>query len=117
MKAFEPRLATLPDRKVITVTTIGYPNNLPSEPFKALYGAAYHAKMKVYKPKGVKMELGKLTALWPDAHLKPKNEWTGIWAVPVPDYVKKEDLGEKGSQVEFTVWPGGEYAQILHIGK
>jgi len=119
MKAFEPRLTALPDRKVITVTTIGDPNSLGDAPFKALYGAAYHAKMKVYKPQGVKMELGKLSALWPDAHLKPKAEWTGIWGVPVPDYVVLSDLGEINPEmpVKLETWPGGEYAEILHVGK
>lgn len=119
MKAFVPELLNLPNRKMITVTTVGDPTILgESGAFKALYGAAYHAKMKIYKPKGVKMELGKLTALWPDAHQKPKNEWTGIWGVPVPDYVKEEDIIQKDPnfEVKLEVWPGGEYAQILHLG-
>jgi hypothetical protein len=116
MKAFEPRLVKIPDRKVITIATFGDPNSLDPKFFKSLYGAAYNAKMKVYKPRGVKMELGKLCALWPDAHKKPKNEWTGIWAVPVPDYVKEQDLGEKSQDVKLEIWPGGQYAEILHIG-
>lgn len=85
---------------------------------KALYGAVYWAKMGVYKPKGVKMELGKLTARWPDAHLKPKDQWTGIWGVPVPDYVKLTDLKQKDPKIKATVeiWKGGEYAEVLFIG-
>ena len=119
MKPFEPRMITIPDRKVITVTTVGNPNDLDPAFFKALYGAAYHAKMKVYKPQGVKMELGKLAARWPDAHLKPKDEWTGIWGVTVPDYVTLSDLGELDPKygVKLETWPGGEYGEILHIGK
>lgn len=91
---------------------------------KALYGAAYWAKMKVYKPKGVVMPLGKLAARWPDAHLKPKDKWTGIWGVAVPNYVSEKDLTQKdltqkdpNIKVTVDTWKGGEYAEILHLGK
>lgn len=85
---------------------------------KALYGAAYWAKMKIYKPKGVKMELGKLSAFWPNAHLKPKSGWKGIWGVPVPDYVTEKDIIQKDPKIKVSVetWKGGECAEILHIG-
>ena len=119
MKAFVPIITKIKDRKVISVTSVGDPN-LVMEPYmKALYGAAYHAKMKVYKPKGVVMPLGKLAARWPDAHLKPKDKWTGIWGVAVPDYVSEKDLTQKDPKIKVTVeiWPGGEYAEILHLGK
>lgn len=119
MKAFVPETAILPDRKVLTITSIGDPNVAGEEVFSALYGTAYGTKFKTFKPKGIKMELGKLTALWPDAHLKPKNQWTGIWAVPVPDYVQESDLIQKdpARPVSLEIWKGGKYAQILHLGK
>lgn len=119
MKPAIPQLIKLPPRKVVTVTSLGDPNKVMEPYMKALYGAVYNAKMKVYKPKGIKMELGKLTALWPDVHLKPKDKWTGIWGVPVPNYVTDKDLIQKDPKipVKVEVWPGGEYAQILHIGK
>lgn len=118
MKAFTPQITIREPRKVVSVTSIGDPSNV-MEPFmKALYGAAYNAKMKIYKPQGIKMELGKLTAHWPDAHLKPKDEWTGIWGVQVPDYVEKSDLIQKDPDIPVVldIWPGGEYAEILHLG-
>ena len=118
MKAFTPTLTKLADRRVISVTSIGDPNVVMEPYMKALYGAAYWAKMKVYKPKGVKMELGKLVAQWPDAHLKPKDKWTGVWGVPVPDYVSDKDLTQKDPniKVKVEVWKGGESAEILHLG-
>jgi hypothetical protein len=119
MKAFIPELKVLPDRKVLTVTSHGNPNKVGEEVFKSLYGTAYSTKFKTFKPRGIKMELGKLVALWPDAHLKPKDQWTGIWAVPIPDYVKESDIVQKVPEnpAKFEVWPGGTYAQILHLGK
>jgi len=118
MKAFVPELVTLPDRKVLTITSVSDPNHVPEEIFKALFGTAYGTKFKTFKPKGVQMPLGKLCALWPDAHLKPKNEWTGIWAIPVPNFVTDKDIIQKDAAhpVAFTIWKGGQHAQILHKG-
>ncbi len=118
MKAFVPELTEIPNRKVLTITSVGDPNVVGESVFKPLYGTAYSTKFKTFKPRGIKMELGKLTALWPDAHLKPKNKWTGIWAIPLPDYVNKSDIVQKdeSNPAKFDVWPGGTYAQILHKG-
>lgn len=103
---------------MISVTSIGDPNEVMQPYMKALYGAAYNTKMKIYKPQGIKMDLGKLTARWPDAHTKPKDQWTGVWSVAVPEYVKHEDLIQKDPKIKVTleIWKGGEYAQILHLG-
>lgn len=118
MRAFKPELAELSDRKVLTVTSVGDPSNVSESVFKVLYGTAYGTKFKTFKPQGIKLELGKLCALWPDAHIKPRDKWTGIWAIPVPDYVEEGDLVQKDPQnpVRLEVWPGGTYAQILHKG-
>lgn len=118
MKAFVPQTISIPDRKVLTITSVGDPSVVGEEVFKALYGTAYGTKFKTFKPKGIKLELGKLCALWPDAHKKPRDKWTGIWAVPVPDFVKSEDIIQKDPErpIALEVWPGGEYAQILHKG-
>lgn len=118
MKAFEPRITKINDRKVISVTFVGDPNIVMEPYVKALYGAAYYAKMKAYKPQGIKMELGKLTAFWPDAHLKKKNDWTGIWGVPVPDYVSEKDIIEKEPNipVKIDIWKGGDCAEVLYVG-
>jgi hypothetical protein len=118
MKPFIPHLTTLKSRKALSVTSYGDPNKVAEPFFKALYGAAYYAKMKIYKPKGVKMDLGPLTAEWPDAHLVPKNQWKGIWYLPVPDYFKEADLVQKDPNimVSLATLPAGEYAEILHIG-
>lgn len=118
MKALIPETIEILDRKVLTITSIGDPNVVGEDVFSALYGTAYGTKFKTFKPKGVKMELGKLCALWPDAHLKPKNKWTGIWAILVPDYVKESDLVQKDPKnlVKLDILPRGTYAQILHLG-
>lgn len=119
MKAFVPELVTLPDRKMLTITSVGDPNIVGKDIFPILYGTAYTTKFKTFKPQGVKLVLGKLCAIWPDAHLKPKDKWTGIWAVPVPDFVTEKDIIQKDPKnlVKLEIWTGGTYAQILHKGK
>lgn len=118
MKALTPETVNLPDRKVLTIESIGDPTTVSEAIFGALYGTAYATKFKTFKPRGVAMPLGKLCALWPDAHLKAKDKWTGIWAIPVPDFVTEKDLIQKEPEkpVRLDVWPGGVYAQILHLG-
>ena len=118
MKAFVPEFVELPDRRMLTIETFGDPNKVGDEAFAALYGTAYQTRFKVYKPKGLKVVFGKLTALWPDAHLKPKDQWRGVWAIPVPDFYKNEDLVQKDTEkpAKVETWLGGTYAQILHLG-
>ena len=118
MKKFVPEKIDMPPRKMLVVISVGDPSDAGGESFEALFGTAYQTKFKTFKPRGIRMELGKLTALWPDAHLKPRNEWTGIWAIPVPDYVEETDLVQKNPErpVRLEIWNGGEFAQILHIG-
>jgi len=118
MKAFIPEVIDLPDRKVLTIKSVGDPNIVGASIFGPLYGTAYSTKFKTFKPRGIKMELGKLTALWPDAHSKPKDKWTGIWAIPVPGYVSESDIVQKDAKtpIKLEVWQGGTYAQILHKG-
>jgi hypothetical protein len=117
MRPFTPEITKLPKRTALTVTTVGNPNKA-TDVFPALYGTAYGTKFKVFKPKGKKMEIGECFAFWPDAHLKPKSKWTGIWNVAVSDFVKPKDLLQKDPtiRVSMKTYPAATVAQILHIG-
>lgn len=118
MKPFTPQLSKIEKRKVLTVITLGDPNKIVEPYMKALYGTAYSTKMKFFKPKGIKMEVGPLSAFWPDAHLKEKKDWTGIWNLEIPMYVKESDLLQKDKDinVKIKMLSGGKIAQILHLG-
>ena len=117
MRALQPEFVKVDPITVMTITSVGDPNH-SEKYFKALYGTAYGTKFKVFKPQGRNMSLGKLMARWPDAHLKPKSKWTGIWGLPVPDFVTTHDLVQKDPTlpVSVEVWRYGEVAQILHKG-
>ncbi len=64
------------------------------------------------------MDIGNLSAFWPDAHLKPKSKWTGIWNLEIPSFVKQKDLLQKDPKIVVQVGaqPAGPFVQILHIG-
>lgn len=117
MKPFTPEIAKLPSRSVLTITTIGDPNSM-ADVFPALYGTAYGTKFIVFKPKRKEMKVGACSAFWPDAHLKPKSKWTGIWNLEIPAFVRQKDLIQKNPKLPVKVkkLPGGTVAQILHIG-
>jgi hypothetical protein len=118
MRANTPEIAKLPAASVLAVTTVGDPNTSAEKEVGALYGTAYGTKFKVFKPKKRVMEIGCLSAFWPDAHLKPKSKWTGIWNLEVSAFVKQSDLIQKDPKVRIKVAKRlkGTVAQILHIG-
>ncbi len=118
MKPFVPQVSQIEPRTVLSVITLGDPNKVAQPYMKALYGTAYQTKMKFYKPQNKKMEIGKLSAFWPDAHLKPKDQWTGIWNLEVSDFVKQQDLMQKNPQIMINLekLKGGQVAEILHLG-
>lgn len=117
MKALVPEVVRKDPITVLTITSVGDPNHVEKY-LSALYGTAYSTKMKVFKPKGIVMSLGKLIGRWPDAHLKPKDQWTGAWGLPVPEFVTQSDLLQKDPDLTVSVetWEYNEVAQLLYIG-
>lgn len=111
----EPVILDLPDLTVATVTSVGDPNVVGTWVFPALYGAVYALKFAL-KKHGIVMAMEPLRARWPDAHLRPKDEWTALWAIPVPEGTTA--LVQKNPDVPVTVaaWSYGTVAQILHKG-
>ncbi|MBI5466780.1 MAG: GyrI-like domain-containing protein [Candidatus Kerfeldbacteria bacterium] len=118
MRAFVPTISKLPNRTVLTVTTVGDPNKVSSDAIQALYMTAYQTKFKVFKPRKKVMEVGGLVARWPDAHRKTKSKWTGIWGLGVSDFVRAKDLLYKHPTIKprLAKWKYGLTAQILHVG-
>lgn len=116
MKPLKPEIVELPARKVATVTTKGDPNVVAVPAFKALYGSVYTLKFSLKKQGLETFKVEPLRAHWPDAHLLPKDEWTGHWALPVPD--DTDQLPQKVPEIEVKLetWEYGRVAQVLHIG-
>jgi hypothetical protein len=109
----EPRMVTKTSPKVLVVEATGDPNQTYGRAFGLLFKAYFKIKDR---PKGHSIEAPR--ARWPKPLTTPKNEWVGMYALPVPSTVK--DLAvvksKEGLHVELGEWHYGEVAEILHVG-
>jgi len=111
----QPEIVALPAQRMAVVRTVGDPNVVGGEALPALYAAVYALKF-AEKQRGQDFAVGPLRARWPDFALTPKDQWRGVWGLPVPDGTTK--LLQKSPVVPVTVelWDYGEVAQVLHPG-
>lgn len=91
-----PHLNELPPQRVAVMESRGDPAKVAPELVPRLYAA-----VRAPAP---------LRARWPNAHLAPKDEWIGLWALPVADDVTEV----AGAQIEE--WEYGQVAEIVHEG-
>lgn len=115
MKVFRPEIVEMPPQKVATVTSKGDPN-AASGVIGALYGAVYTHKFHLKKRGLAPFKVQALRARWPDAHLLPKDQWTGVWALPIPEDTTELPQKAPGVEVKIKTWEYGTVAQVLHIG-
>ncbi len=116
-KKTDPQIITLPARKVAAVHTTGDPTAVAPAALNALFGSVYtlkFARKKEDPAQDFKVECPR--ARWLNAHLVSRDQWEAVWAIPLPDDVKK--LPQKDPAMEVTVekWAYGTVAQILHLG-
>jgi len=111
----EPEILKIGSQKMAVLLTKGDPNKVAAKSMPALYGSVYKLKFEL-KKKGTDFKVGKLRARWPDAHLVSKDQWTGIWGLPIPGEVTEIPQKIPESQVKIETWQYGTVAQILHLG-
>jgi len=111
----EPQLIEMPSQQMAVVRTKGDPNTVGEQAIPALYGSVYTLKFDL-KKRGQDFKVGALRARWPNAHLAPKEEWLGIWGLPVPEGTVSPPQKVAGTEVQVERWDYGAVAQILHIG-
>jgi len=109
----EPRMRTMENMKVLVVETIGSPEIVSGKAFGLLFKTYFSIKGA---PKGRKMPAPR--ARWPLSTDIPKEEWKGLYAMPVPPEtaVLPETKTEPCLDMRLDVWEYGEVAEILHIG-
>jgi hypothetical protein len=116
-RAGEPRLVARPRQRVAVVTTVGDPSRVMAEAMPALYGVVYKLKFDLRKAGKETFKVGALIARWPDAHLKPRDAWTGLWALPVPAGTRSLPATDRPVDVRLETWDYGPLvAEILHLG-
>jgi len=111
----KPEILEMKAQKMAVVYTKGDPSKVAEKALPALYGSVYKLKFEM-KKKGVAFKVGKLRARWPDAHLLPKDQWTGIWGLPVPEDTTSLPQKIPEIEVKLETWNYGTVAQILHVG-
>jgi hypothetical protein len=110
-----PQILEMPPQRMAVVYTQGEPNSVGPDVMSALYGAVYNLKFAL-KKQGRDFKVASLRARWPDAHLVPKDQWQGIWALPIPDDTTELVQKKPGIEVKIETWEYGTVAQILHLG-
>ncbi|MBI3953409.1 MAG: GyrI-like domain-containing protein [Chloroflexi bacterium] len=110
-----PEILQMPSQKMAVVHTHGDPNVVGPQVFPALYGAVYTLKFAL-KKKGVEFKVGPPRARWPNAHQSPKEQWTGIWGLAIPEDTPALTQKVPGVEVKVEEWRYGTVAQVLHVG-
>ena len=107
----EPRITTLPDLKMLEATVTGDPAVAGKRAFSNLFNVYY---------KVIKSSANAGTAIprarWPKPFSTARNEWVGIYGIPVPADVTRLPEKKGSVEVKFSIWEYGEVAEILHVG-
>ena len=105
-----PQISSKADRKMIVVEVTGDPNTSGKNELGALFKMYYKLKSG---SKDMKMAA---RARWPKDIDTPRDQWLGIWAMPIPDeIIELPDIGGD-IQINIDTWEYGEVAEILHLG-
>src|SRR4030042_5062387 len=100
-----PRHTTMARQKMIVVEAKGDPNLVGKDAFGLLYKTFFSLK-------GVRMAAPR--ARWLNMATDPKNQWVGLYGLPIPDSITQLPEGIQGVRIED--WDYGEVAEILHVG-
>jgi hypothetical protein len=111
----EPEILDMPSRKMAVVYTKGDPSIAGGQRVPAIF-ASVNAIIPYYEEKGIEFPRDPLRARWPDLGYLPREEWTGIWGLPIPFAVDSLPQETEGTEVKIEVWEYGKVAQILHLG-
>ena len=108
-----PRISTLPNQKMLVVEIKGDPNVVGSRALGLLFQVYYSMKET---PNGRMPAIPR--ARWPASLDTAKAEWTGRYALPVPENVTKLPpyQADKNLKVSLTQWEYGEVPELLHVG-
>ena len=110
------QLLEIPPQKMAVVYGRGAPDKVFPELMPALYGSAYTLKFDLKKRGLPTFKVSGLRARYPDLLQIPKDEWTVIIGLPVPDDTTSLPQKVASIEVKLQTWDYGTVAQILHLG-
>jgi len=108
----EPKISTKKNQKMLIIEAKGDPNIMGGKAFGLLFQLYYRINET---PKPLK---DFPRARWPQSLQGPKAEWTGYYALPVPETVTQLPQYQPipGLKASLENWEYGEVAEILHLG-
>jgi len=112
----DPQIVEMPAQKMAVVRGKGPPNKVFAEVMSALYGAVYTLKFSLKKKGLPTFKVECLRSRYPDAHLLPKEQWTIITGLPIPEDTTSLPQKVPGVEVKIETWEYGTVGQILHLG-
>lgn len=112
----DPQILEMQPQKMAVVRGKGAPNNVFTELMPALYGSVYTLKFDLKKKGLPTFKVSGLRGRYPDALTLPKDKWTIIVGLPIPEDTTSLPLKVPGIEVRMETWEYGTVAQILHLG-
>ena len=112
----EPVIKEIPAQKMAVVRGKGAPDKVFAEAMPALYGSVYTLKFDLKKQGLETFKMGAPHARYPDALNMPKEKWTILVGLPIPEGTTLLPQKMPSPKVEIETWQYGTVAQILHEG-
>ncbi|MBI4288154.1 MAG: GyrI-like domain-containing protein [Chloroflexi bacterium] len=112
----DPEIVQMPSQKMAVVRGKGAPDKVFPDVMPALYGSVYTLKFDLKKQVKPTFKVTGLRARYPDALNTPKDQWTHIIGLPVPDDTVSLPQKVPSVEVKLETWEYGTVAQILHLG-
>jgi len=111
-KLLDPQVSKKAPQKMLVYEAEGDPNETVGQAFGALFSTFFKLK------KSHDMDMAAPRARWPKRFDTPKDEWVGIYAMPVAETVTESPAQaiEEHPQLKLETWAYGNVAEILHIG-
>lgn len=110
-KLLEPQISVKPDQNMLVIESKGDPNQagaVMKDLFRSFYTLKKHHK---------NIQPSAPRARWIAQFDQSKEDWIGLWALPLPDDVNSlTELKEIPAGLKIEVWQYGAVAEILHVG-
>ena len=113
LERLTPAIIYKSDTRVFEIEATGDPNKNAAAAFSMLMYAYFRIKDT---PRGANLEVPR--ARWPKPQDTPKDEWVGIYAIPIPHSVTSipKVKSKNGLTLKIDKWTYGNVAEVLHVG-
>lgn len=108
-----PRITRMPSATMLVVEATGDPTTVGAQAFGLLFQLYYGSPVT---PKGPGQPAPR--ARWPGDFDTPRDEWLGIYAIPVPGEMSTlpDHTAPPGFTAKLSTWNYGDVAEVLHVG-